>query len=95
MDYGKLDAGLRSALSRYENNPGYRYTVFIHTAYPAGEKEIKFMQGWGIPKIKPGRKIITAALPAAAIAVLSDQPWVSVIRLSRTLKPVEHQKDGR
>ena len=87
MEYAKLDAGLRVALCSKEDDPGYQFTVFIHTAYPVGEEEIRFLQDLDIPDIRPHKKIFTATLTAAAIALVSEQSFVSAIRLSRTLKP--------
>jgi hypothetical protein len=87
MDYAKLDAGLRVALCSKENEPGYQFTVFILTAYPAGKEEMQFLQDLAIPDIRPDKKIFTATLTAAAIALVSEQSFVSAIRLSRPLKP--------
>jgi hypothetical protein len=87
MEYAKLDAGLRGALCSKENDPGYQFTVFIHTVYPVGEEEMQFLQDLAIPDIRPHKKIFTATLTAAAIALVSEQSFVAAIRLSRPLKP--------
>jgi hypothetical protein len=94
MDYGKLDAGLRVAMRSNEGDPGYQYVVFIHTGSPPGTEEIQFLQDLGIPNIRPGKKIITATLTAESIGALSDQSFITAIRLSRTLKPVKSTGEG-
>jgi len=33
-------------------------------------------------------KVFTATLPSPSISILSDQEWVSAIRLSRRMKPI-------
>jgi hypothetical protein len=92
MDYGKLDAGLQVAIRSNEADPGIQYVVFIHTAYPPGEEESQFLQDVGVPAARPGKKIITATLTAGSIGILSDQSFVTAIRLSRTLKPLKKPK---
>lgn len=94
MDYGKLDAGLRVAMHSNEVDPGFQYVVFIHTAHPPETDEIQFLHDLGVQDIRQGKKIITATLTVESIEMLSDQPFVTAIRLSRTLKPVKSSGKG-
>lgn len=88
MDYRKLDATLRAALSCHETEPGYQYHVFIHTMEPVGDEEQQLLKNSGVSDIRPGKKIFTATLPAESLSALSDQSWVAAIRLSRRMRTV-------
>jgi len=88
MEYSKLDAGLRSAFQRYEAISDMVYPVFIHTSAPLIEEYVQFLRDLGVGNVKSGMKVVTATLPSPAIGIVSDQEWVTAIRLSRKLKPI-------
>jgi hypothetical protein len=88
MDYSKLDAGLRADFQRYEAISDRMYPVFIHTSAPVNEEHVRFLKELGVGNVKSGMKVMTATLPYPAISILSDQEWVSAIRLSRKMQPI-------
>ena len=88
MDYSKLDASLRADFQRNEAIPDRTYPVFIHTSAPLDEEYARFLRELGVGNVKAGMKVVTATLSSPAIGIVSDQEWVSAIRLSRKMKPI-------
>jgi hypothetical protein len=90
MDYGKLDAGLSSAI---EDDGGEgeesSLTVFVHTAGPPGKVAKAFLKKLGVRGIADGQQVFTADLSPRAVAELSEQEWVRHLRLSRKLRLLE------
>ncbi len=101
MDYQKLDAALIAALVSAEPSaekswdPGDEMTrsdvpeptfdVFIHTTHPLHADEAAYLTSLGVRGAAPRRRILTATLPAPAIAALSEAEWVRALRLSQAL----------
>jgi hypothetical protein len=88
MDYSKMDAGMRAALQRYREVSDRMYPVFIHTSAPVSEENVLFLKRLGVDYARAGMKVFTATLPSPSISMVSDQEWVSAIRLSRRMKPI-------
>jgi len=88
MDYAKMDAGMRAALERYKEVSDRMFPVFIHTSVPVNEEHVLFLKGLGVDYARNGMKVFTATLPSPSIDIISDQEWVSAIRLSRRMKPI-------
>ena len=86
MDRKKIDSALAVALRRSAPTGQDRFSVFIEMAHPVAGPEQLFLEGLGIRNARPGATIVTATLVKDSIAALSDQPWISMIRLARKMK---------
>jgi hypothetical protein len=62
------------------------FEVFVHLAPNCGPQARAKLADLGIRGVTRGRSVFTARLSAGAIAELSDQPWVSQLRLSQKLR---------
>lgn len=83
MNYQKLDAGLAVALEEEDDPEAASLTVFIHTDRVPDGEALRMLEGIGV---SPGdAQIFTATVSPRMIAQLSEQPWVTSIKLSRKL----------
>ncbi len=85
MEYGKLDGALAAALDDVQDPEEPILSVFIHTSRPPTVAEAAFLKGLGISTTS-GRQVFTATLSTRSIAELSNQSWVSYLKLSRKLR---------
>jgi len=89
MDYGKLDAGLAAALSDTEDDmDNSALSIFIHAKHNVGPDEAEFLKQIGVDSDVDDRQILTATVSPKTLEILSAQPWVKYLRLSRTLRPL-------
>ena len=79
MDWSKLDAGLAGALAGEE--APRRYAVFVHLADDVAPEVLAQL---GVEASGEGR-VRTATVSWADVDRLSDQEWVSQLRMSTTL----------
>ncbi|MDD1683452.1 MAG: hypothetical protein LUO98_06425 [Methanoregula sp.] len=86
MDRKKIDSALAVALMSSAPAGKDRFSVFIEMADPVAGPEQLFLKELGILNARPGATIVTATLSKDSIAALSDQPWISRIRLARKMK---------
>jgi hypothetical protein len=87
MQYGKIDAGLASALSDPPTREDEMLLISVRTARPltpAEQAEFCQLGGIGADAEVP---VLSARLPRAKIGELSEKPWVRRLSLSRRLKP--------
>ena len=93
MDWSKVDAALAGALSatpdhgwrRFEDATGAerRLPVFVHVDADAADAVLLAELQVAGP---PGGGVRTATLSPADVARLTDQPWVTQVRLSGPLR---------
>lgn len=86
MDKKKIDAALAVALMSSLPAGQDRFSVFIEMAAPVDGPEQHLLKELGIRNARLGATIVTATLSKDSIASLSDQPWISMIRLARKMK---------
>lgn len=86
MDYSKVDAPLASAVDKAANPDGLGLSVFIHTATPPDEAQVRYLKGMGVVSATVGRKVFTATLSASAIEQIADQNWVRYLKLGSGLR---------
>lgn len=83
MDWSKLDAGLAAALDGPGDVDGSRrYVVFVHLGAGVPAERLADL---GLEAATPS-KVGTATLSAGEIDRLSEQAWVTGMRLSRSLR---------
>ena len=87
MDYGKLDGALAMALGRGSSRPE-RLTVFIRIAPELADDAKSLLESYGFDTSGELTAPVSADLRPDEIANLSEQPWVTSIRLARTLRPL-------
>jgi hypothetical protein len=86
MERKKLDLSLQRALD-ISRNPGEdRFSVFIETSLPVSGEEQQFLEGMGMRNVRAGNTVFPASLTGTLIGTLSDQPWISRIRLATRMK---------
>jgi hypothetical protein len=88
MDYRKIDAPLAAALEATPD-AGQSLTIFISTTGESTPTRIQFLTEHGIDPEAARRAIFSATVSAKTVAELSDQPWVSALRLSQKLRPID------
>ncbi len=86
MDYQKLDSSLAAALEEEGGTESTRFPVFLRLN-SASPESIDMLQRYRIDA-SAGPGIVPAELAPGEIAELSDQPWVSSIRLARSSRPM-------
>jgi hypothetical protein len=89
MNYQKIDAVLAAALDEIKNPEEPALSVFIQTAQTPGSSVTAFLKDLGVHGISPGRQLFTATLSPRAVSVLSEQPWVRSLKLSRKLRMLD------
>jgi hypothetical protein len=82
MNPAKLDPMLAKAL---RDGAGPHH-VLIRVAAPLDEQRWAVLIGHGVARSPRPGQTITATLGPAAIAALSDEPWVESIRLTQNLR---------
>jgi hypothetical protein len=94
-DHRKLDAKLAAVLSDESERGQPAFEVFVHLDAKCGAEEIAKLAALGVRGVTRGRSVLTARLSRDAIAELSDQPWVSQLRLSQKLRlrPADNDDD--
>lgn len=80
MDWSKVDAALAAALA---DDGGQRCTVLVHLT---ADVEPDLLKALGVSAAGEGL-VRTATVSPTEVERLSDQPWVSLLRLSRRLGP--------
>jgi hypothetical protein len=87
MNYQKLDAALTVALNQVQNLDERCLIVFIHIRLDVDYARVNaFLQDLGVSEVTDGKDIYTATLSPNAISLLSEQPWVQHVRLSRKFR---------
>ena len=86
-DYGKLDAGLASALEDVADGDARVLPVFVEVAGELTEAGLATLTDLGLGE--PTGGVVTATLSARQVSQLSDQPWVRYLRLSERLRLLE------
>lgn len=88
MIYRKLDARLAMAVTATEilDKEESVFNVFIRTTHALGINEVTYLERLGVSCQSADRQVFTATLSAHAIDELSEQPWVSSLRLSQKLQ---------
>lgn len=90
MNYQKLDTALAIALNDVRNPEQPSLTVFIHTQSAPDAAATALLESFGV-SVASGRDVFSATLSANAISQLSEQSWVSYLKLSQTLRPLDRQ----
>lgn len=86
-DYGKLDAGLASALEDVPDGDARVLPVFVEVAGELPDAGRSALADLGLTE--PTGGVVTATLSARQVSQLSDQPWVRYLRLSGRLRLLE------
>ncbi|MFN5970008.1 MAG: hypothetical protein ACK47N_20715 [Microcystis sp.] len=85
MNYRKIDPALAATLNEVQNKTKADLLVFIQTNRIPSPDQANVLERLGINEAKSKRQIFTATLSAQAVEELSEQPWVSFLKLSRKL----------
>jgi len=83
MDWSKVDAGLAAALA--DDPPAPPMAVFLHLTEPVEPERIEEL---GVDAAGEGL-VRTATVSPEDVDRLSEQAWVSQLRLSRSLGPLD------
>jgi hypothetical protein len=85
VDYSRIDGAL--ALACEETPEDERsLTVFVHTKSPPDREQVEKLSSAGVNVPSGERKIFTATLSPAEVAVLSHEPWIRNLKLSQRLR---------
>lgn len=88
MNYQKLGTELAMAVTDAKtlDEEKAAFKVFIRTAHAPNTNEVNYLKELGVSCEPADRRIFTATLSARAVDELSEQPWVSSLRLSQKLQ---------
>jgi len=87
MEFGKLDAGLASALSEPAPAAG-EFLVSVRADRPLTPDEAAEFGRLGGMGGEKGETVLSARLSRDKLAALSEKPWVRRLTLARRLHPV-------
>jgi hypothetical protein len=86
MNYQKLDAALTLAVNAAVDPDDRCFTVFLQLGDRLDDGAIAQLTAMNLAHLQPGQ-LGTATLSTHQIEALSEQSWVSWLRLSQTLRP--------
>ncbi|MDJ0675744.1 MAG: hypothetical protein QNJ36_10250 [Calothrix sp. MO_167.B42] len=86
MNYQKLDASLAMTINDILEPETPNLVVFIHTQTPLKPDAIAILENFGISNITDKKDVFTATVSTHTIAQLSEQPWVTSLKLSHKLR---------
>jgi hypothetical protein len=88
MNFQKLDAALAAALSERRPAEQAELPVSVRTQAPPDAAQQKELEELGVYGASGKGRVFSAQLSPRAVAALSEKPWVRLLSLAQTLKPL-------
>ncbi len=91
MNTTKLDAPLRAAIQDQGGSSTCKFDVFVHTSAPPRQQseEASCLRTLGIDSVNGRRAVFSASLSLEQIERVSEIPWIKILCLSQTRRPMD------